>query len=1059
MAEKDKKIITNAQYEVQSADLDKQIESEQEKMEASSNFYSSPTKESLVQNIQLRDLQSQREKLANQKLAQDWYGGSGSENASAADESGGVLMRLLNGLSQPLYAEVGAVKYLLGKGEDGFFETVDAARNSRETYGSLLRQFDMPTPVSMPIGFAMDVIMDPVNILTLGSASGAGRVVAGAYKAGLKGAGAGAKATTLRGLYTAARMLPEFGATKRKYEIMRAIEMLGKRGITGLTEESPEVINFVKKTFHPDATWTNRVQNKLYAATKTASDKIGSVKAGLGEKAVQAVDDFQNITGYSVESMLAERAARLSVGDYARAIIEKIPGGAKLLDNFDYNVEKWQQLAHMQDEVLNTLDEFGLSLDDMHAGNITSETRPQMVDRMKKIVRSIEDLNKILPDDVAIVVNKDRPALLKEFERLVEEADDLSKSNTRVTRAATTTEGANRMIGEVATEQRNINVVDAIKEMNQERTQVPIFDKLYSKAYSLKVQNVEVGKKTLDAYAKFIGIFKSSKLGPLSPASMVYATVGNTTMAHMAGFDLLRGALVKRVAQSLSFLRGKTSNEIGRILKENPLIAEYATTFKTTFARSYGFSYEEMLGKHALELLVEEGSKRGIAINSPEFKRAQAKFVGDIKQAIIENTKIRKRLRQTTPLEMMGVIGEEGIQRAPMGDSVQLAAWELNNDAFIQMKRNLAKKAAAGSKIHGLMNWALEQTRKYELADQSYRLGTFVSLIEDGLTEKELRHFTGWTGFGMTIGGKKITPSDIYAKAIEKGERVYKIRPERAALLSNDIYMNYAAMPAAVRVLRQLPILGSPFFAFSYAMALKTGETLATNPSSFNKVNFLMREVERDKSPLEKEALRSKYYSWYNQPGMVGLGSTKFFKDNPIYMNVASMIPYYSMNMFMPSERKFDSGIRGQLASSIDNIPFLKDPIGQLITDYFILPNIIRDTQPQNMWGGPLYPASAPWYQKYIGYPARSLAESVVPSAASIPLAITPEAAIPYIPSYPGRKLANSLRGKTPVGVTGKEDPASRTLRSALSLVGINLYPADLTNLEYQVKKSLKNKK
>ena len=209
---------------------------------------------------------------------------------------------------------------------------------------------------------------------------------------------------------------------------------------------------------------------------------------------------------------------------------------------------------------------------------------------------------------------------------------------------------------------------------------------------------------------------------------------------------------------------------------------------------------------------------------------------------------------------------------------------------------------------------------------------------------------------------------------------------------------------------------------------------------------------------MEREALKSKYYSWYNQPGMLGLGSLPFFDSNRIYLNVATMIPYYSMNMFMPSERKFGEGIRGQLASAIDNVPLLKDPAGQLLVDYFILPNIIRDVQPQNMWGGPLYPKSAPWYQKYIGYPTRSLAESLSPGIAAPLGAFVPDSLLPYFPSYAGRKFGYALEGKTPVGVDAKEAAASRTTRAALSQVGINLNPMNLTNLSSNVKKATQQK-
>jgi hypothetical protein len=308
----------------------------------------------------------------------------------------------------------------------------------------------------------------------------------------------------------------------------------------------------------------------------------------------------------------------------------------------------------------------------------------------------------------------------------------------------------------------------------------------------------------------------------------------------------------------------------------------------------------------------------------------------------------------------------------------------------------------------------------------------------------------------LNANANAISAADITGSHIKNGTRYYTIAPKKAAALSNEVYMNYAAMPAAVRALRTMPVLGSPFFSFAYAMALKTGKTALANPAAFNKVNFFLKELEANKTPLEKQALQSKYYSWYNRPGMIGLGSSKFFGDNPIYLNVSSMIPYYSMNMFMPSERTFGSDWKGQLASAIDNVPLLKDPVGQLITDYFIIPNIIRDVQPQNMWGGPLYPGSASGFEKGVVYPGRQLLEAVTPSIFSPLGAVMPESVLPALPSYQWRKLGYATRGQTPVGTIGNEPATSRTARAISSLAGVNLHPMDLTYLSNQVKKSMK---
>jgi len=72
-----------------------------------------------------------------------------------------------------------------------------------------------------------------------------------------------------------------------------------------------------------------------------------------------------------------------------------------------------------------------------------------------------------------------------------------------------------------------------------------------------------------------------------------------------------------------------------------------------------------------------------------------------------------------------------------------------------------------------------------------------------------------------------------------------------------------------------------------------------------------------------------------------------FFQENPLYLNVANMIPYYNMNMFAPSERKYNDSLGDKLVSVLDKTPILKDPVGQVMFDYFIQPLIIKDSLPQ----------------------------------------------------------------------------------------------------------------
>jgi len=243
--------------------------------------------------------------------------------------------------------------------------------------------------------------------------------------------------------------------------------------------------------------------------------------------------------------------------------------------------------------------------------------------------------------------------------------------------------------------------------------------------------------------------------------------------------------------------------------------------------------------------------------------------------------------------------------------------------------------------------------------------------------------------------------------------------------------------------------------SFMYKMTAKTAKAMQYNPSVFNKVQYLLHDFGGQKTPLEKEALQGQYYQWYNQGGM---WRAPFFQENPLYLNLANMIPYYTLNMFQPVERKYDKTLPSSITSIIDKSPIFKDPVGQVIFDYIIQPSILRETNPEGMFGQPLYPRDASLIEK-AGYGTRALAEAWVPGVAGLAgLAgpAIPESLYKFVPSYRWRQLAQATRGKTSIGMPSKEPAVQRTVRGLGSTVGIPPYTMDLTYLSSKQKKKVK---
>lgn len=1093
------KTLTPGQYDQELERLQSQEEAQQNKLESSPTYFSEDLKtpsSDVANQVRYENIVKQRESLQSKQRAQDWYGPGGTEETMVKEPKQGIVEKGIDVLSQPLYGLVGAAKWATGKSDKGLLESIDYNRaKGKETFGKLLQEFDVPAPVSMPVGFAMDVILDPINVFTLGSAGIVGKTAIGAKEAGLEGARAGAKSSFLRGLSHVTKFIPEYKASEATAaRIEEGLKLLGKTSLDATDQEMAKVI---REAINPEGTWWGKIKQ----GAATVGRKIGEAKLAVKEGALLADDTWRGLAANSLKRAEEVRASRIAVSDYARELISKAPKGETFLKNFDYNVRKWQDVSEMKDKLINVMRDHELTIDQLKSFyDPTTKTFSKTLsqDEIKDLLSSVERVVEGTTDDVAIVASKDINSIRNELNNIVDSSERLLNSNKNITRGSSNFENTSRMFGEVQEEERWKNmgnalvdnatpeqirssVSTALKELSSQEGYAKI-----GKSIDIKLgkffnkENITVGKNLINGYGKFIGIFKSMKVGVFSPASLVYATLGNTAMTHMAGIDITRPEVYKRVKQSFDFLRGKDTEEIIKALN-NPEVKQFAMEFPTTFAKTFGFSYNQANIDDIINFAVGRALQDGGIVegNAADFARDIRAEIENVMQSGIRERQVIKegaeftpkgetakliseRKKQTTPIQLETLNDTQDVIRAKELDLQRMSGTptgalvnELQIQPFLELKKDLAARAASGNKLAKYASWALDQSKHYERIDQSFRLGNFVLLTQDGLTEQELKHMAGWTGFGLNANANAINAADITGSYVKNATRYFRISPQKASAISNEIYMNYAAMPAAVRALRSLPVLGSPFFSFAYAMALKTGKTAISNPAAFNKVNFFLKELEANKSPLEKRALQSKYYSWYNRPGMVGLGTSKFFDDNPIYLNVSSMIPYYSMNMFMPSERTFGSDWKGQLASAIDNVPLMKDPVGQLITDYFIIPNIIRDVQPQNMWGGPLYPKSATGVEKNVLYPMRQLAESLTPSILA-PIAVaTPESAMPLLPSYQWRKLGYATRGQTPVGTIGKEAATSRTIRAITSLAGVGLNPMDLTYLSNQVKKSI----
>jgi hypothetical protein len=370
----------------------------------------------------------------------------------------------------------------------------------------------------------------------------------------------------------------------------------------------------------------------------------------------------------------------------------------------------------------------------------------------------------------------------------------------------------------------------------------------------------------------------------------------------------------------------------------------------------------------------------------------------------------------------------------------------LFNRARETARQNLLNAKTAKEKaLWGSLDLILSKLpNAFEAVDQSFKFGTANHLVKYGWPRENMLRLSRMVD---------IKPEDIIKGAIEDGKQLYKLTPNKAMEAVGEIYMNYSAMPDFVKIVRAMPFLGHPFFSFTYAMTAKTGKTLIHNPAIFNKIGFGMKEWTGTRTPEERAALENKYNEYLNSPTVVRIAKMW----NTDFKN---LLPYYTLNTFMPSERKYDGTLPNTVLSVIDKSPFMKSPFGQVLFDYVMQPYFLSENQvPQGQFGQPLYPSfdtrGRPIHAG-IGtrsfYAARTLADSMMPGvlgylgAANVFVGARPETT-DWIPGYGARSLANAGIGASSIGVLTKEDAMLKTVRKLFSMSGVPLYVLDTTQI------------
>lgn len=1072
----------------QSSDLDK--------------LYSSPTAVSGEQMATSSDMAAQSrllktkdaiQKQKDDQLKASWYG-TGTEDPIA--KRPGFIAKTLDVLSRPLKGIVGAVDYATGKtAAPSLSQAITQNINvNKRTFGDVFRDTGMHGAISAPLGFLFDVAFDPVNWATVGTAALIPRVVAGGVKAGVKGGVAAAGKAALK------------GAESNIAEKLMTMRSLGKKVSGTATKEAAENPGFLTRTLD-----------------------------NIGERGLKASDEYDALTGTNALSRVsgagtlripgqkflgAESDFRMGVGDLIRHGANNTPWVKNWFKYFDYNNAEWTRLARIKDVLLKTVPGEGEMTNSVKAFIRSQEDGipfdTAMTQLKEKMLQTAKETTQVAPGAGRLKEYMDidwgagakgandlvdpeldkvmaRIAGMEPVMRSAADATDIIK-NPDIFITSDTFENAKRLAEEATGAKVSINdLKDIIGRGELGETGWKWFDDTKKSITQLKTElkfgknSTTAGKvmeQTLDAFQFYITLFKRAKVGA-SLTAWTNAIVGNPTMAWMAGVNILDPMYMKRVKDASKIVRGTRGSDVllADFLDNQDSIAALAAN-PTLFARTTGMSVKHLKAKQLLESVLRTGREAGefskdmkiedlaktlnielgqVSNAIRELGGIKPEFAADLQQTIAGLPKIKPQ----RPSQMTKAAIEAG-----EGTS----AWNtfMTGNEFFDSKmanaffKKVEERAAQGGVGSRILNFAFNKmSEKYEGIDQSYKLGTVMYSTLDGFTDKELR---------IIARQIDLSPEDL-TKVAKNGVYRYQMNMTKALELANDIYLNYNAMPAAVKVLRSLPLAGSPFASFMYGMYLKTGKTLAYNPAVFNKVSFAMNDFAGEKSPLEKGVLSDPKYAYLNDPAMYkfpGIQSSPFFSKYGIYMNMANMLPFYSLNMFSESDRSYKDIWQDRIIKTIDKSPFAKDPIASTIFDHFIQPLVWKESRPLGSFGQPVYPLDATGLQK-AGYAARSLVDPVVPGFWSPIGGLVTGAALPEVipgtdvrtselmPSYRWRQMANAVQGKTTIGTEIKNPGDSAgfaALRSALGSAGIPIQsPVPLSYLPEGLKKKVNSQK
>ncbi|MCR4260814.1 MAG: hypothetical protein NUV96_00500, partial [Candidatus Colwellbacteria bacterium] len=307
-----------------------------------------PTDFDIENQESLQRINKEIQTLTDGTLRAKWYLPREQGTARTAEGEGtvnrGLMGTALDLAMRPLYAVAGATKHVVGQGEGSLYDDIaDNMMRNKSTFGDILTTAGAPRGIAAPLGFALDVAMDPVMWVTMGTGALIPRLASGAYKGATTGEG-----------------------------VLRGLSLAGKsRGL--------EIATRVGK----------------FTPVLRKSEFMGQ----LGERALASTEAWEKFSGITMSDLLLQKGAgvgayRIGLGEVINKVADATPGGRAFLDTLWYDPARWIRQANIKDVLTKKL----APVIDMEEAIKAWQKGDDIAPYMQDISSHIERVVKVFPD-------------------------------------------------------------------------------------------------------------------------------------------------------------------------------------------------------------------------------------------------------------------------------------------------------------------------------------------------------------------------------------------------------------------------------------------------------------------------------------------------------------------------------------------------------------------------------------------------------------------------------------------------------------------------------------